>query len=363
MQTQKTTISKTFIWILASFWLLAKLISYKGWIINRMFPLAPISNVFQRVPHEIQVILYCISFLLLLMLLIKPKRHYLLILAIAEISSCLFDQNRWQPWEYQYILMALVCWFYYYSEQEAYFLSIATIAFIYLYSGLHKIHFTFVHYFWKNTILLKFFKLSDAAFYFPYWVKLGYAAALLEALGGLCLLFRIYVKQTAWFLITMHIFILLVIGPWGINYNAIVWGWNIAMILFLYFLCIKVHVVSFSYIKPFFPNCFITILIGVLPILSFFNKWDYYLSCCLYSAKPPTVTIKTKSPPAYFINKKLAFKLAKDSLYTIHIQSWAMKEMGIPPYPEKRVLKKVIDYGVKTFRFKPEEFIWKELNK
>lgn len=363
MQSQKQTISKVFIAILAFFWLLAKLMSYKVWVANRMFVLVPVTKVFHNLPNEIHLALYGISLVLLFLLLFNPKRIYFLFLIISEVLSCLLDQNRWQPWEYQFILMSLVCYCYYYQKQAAYFWCTVIIATIYFYSGLHKVHYTFVHFFWKQTILLKFFKLSNTSTYFPYWVKIGYIAAALEALAGLAILLRFYKKQAAWFLIVMHVFILLVIGPLGINYNKIVWGWNIAMIFFLYWLCIKEPTVRLSYLKPIFPNALIILLMGLLPILSFFNKWDYYLSSCLYSAKPPAITIKTNKPPKYFLTNKISFVKNTDSLCTIHVQTWAMKEMGVPPYPEKRVLQEVVTYAIKEFNFKPNEFVWRELDK
>lgn len=337
--------------------------SYKAWIADRVFALVPVSNVFLKVSTSTHLFLYAISIGVLLLLLLKPQRIYLLLVVIIEFMSCLLDQNRWHPWEYQYILMAVVCWFYYYKKTEAYFLCSFILATIYLYSGLHKINTLYVHYFWKQTILLKFFKLASTANYFPFVVKFGYLTALLEAIAGLALLVNYKVKFAAWFLITMHCFILLVIGPLGINYNHIVWIWNIAMIGFVYVVFIKESPAKSSFLNPIFPNAFIVLLMGLLPILSFFKKWDYYLSSCLYSAKPPTLIIKTKTPPLYFLQNKLAFIKKNDSLYTIHVQTWAMKEMGVPPYPEKRVLLKVKEYAMQQFNFKEEEFVWRELDK
>ncbi len=363
MQIAKQNISKLFIRLLVGFWLIAKLVSYKAWLSNRQFPVVPITEKLENIPNIIHAILYGCSLFLLILILLKPQRKFFLILIAFELLSCFLDQNRWQPWEYQYILMALVCWVYYYNKSQAFFLCSFIIACIYVYSGLHKLNSSYTNFFWKQTILLKFFKIQTNSSNFSLLVKMGYATALLECIAGLGIMLNIFRKISAWLLIIMHVFILLVIGPFGINYNIIVWPWNIAMICFLYVLSLQQKLENFSLFKPIFPNATIFLLVGLLPILSFFNKWDYYLSSCLYSAKPPALTVKTKQPPNYFINNKVAFIKPNDSVYTIHVQTWAMKEMAVPPYPEKRVLEKIKVYCKTTFNFKDEEFYWRELDK
>jgi uncharacterized membrane protein YphA (DoxX/SURF4 family) len=361
MQTTKESIPQSIITPLALFWIVAKLYSYKAWGAERVFALVPVAKFLHLIPYWVHGILYAISILFLFGLLIKPKQYYLLSIAIIEILSCLLDCNRWQPWEYQYILMALVCWNYYYKKEKLTTLILFILGTIYLFSGLHKLSSLYVNYFWANTIIKKIFHLPQQHRFYSLLLQFGYVPVLLEALSGLALLVGYKSKWAARYLIILHCLIIIVLSPIGISYNYVVLPWNMAMICFLYQLVIKQEINKKLAYNLNWLNIFVYVLMGLMPILSFFNRWDYYLSSCLYSAKPPTVTIKTKRPPAYFINKKLAFKKTNDSLYTIYVQSWAIKEMGIPPYPEKRVLKKIIDYSINTFHLKPEEFILKEI--
>ena len=61
----------------------------------------------------------------------------------------------------------------------------------------------------------------------------GLALPIFEILAALGLLFSKSKKLFALLLIGMHIFILIFLSPLGINYNSIVWPWNVLMILYL----------------------------------------------------------------------------------------------------------------------------------
>ena len=61
----------------------------------------------------------------------------------------------------------------------------------------------------------------------------GLALPMFEILAALGLLFAKNKQRYALLLIAMHIFILIFLSPLGINYNSIVWPWNVLMILYL----------------------------------------------------------------------------------------------------------------------------------
>lgn len=60
---------------------------------------------------------------------------------------------------------------------------------------------------------------------------LGLAIPIIEIALGLGLLLAKKKILFAYLIIGMHIFILIFLGPAGINYNSIIWFWNILMII------------------------------------------------------------------------------------------------------------------------------------
>src|ERR1700754_1431778 len=85
------------------FWLLAKVISWRIWTTARLLPGIPFFECFDYVPGVIHTILFAVSISLILLLFLKNSKPYLVSLLGMEIISCLLDQNRLQPWEYQYV--------------------------------------------------------------------------------------------------------------------------------------------------------------------------------------------------------------------------------------------------------------------
>lgn len=68
----------------------------------------------------------------------------------------------------------------------------------------------------------------------------------------------------------MHLMIILLYGPTGMNYNLIIVPWNIAMLLFALVLFNQKEgmVINRNFFKSKF-NLAVCILIGILPMLSF----------------------------------------------------------------------------------------------
>ena len=93
--------------IVCFFWLIAKLMSWKLWLAKRLFPLVPAVK-FLFVSPSIHLILFILSLGFISMLLLFPKLKLLTVIVILlEVASCMLDQNRWQPWEFQYIFIFL----------------------------------------------------------------------------------------------------------------------------------------------------------------------------------------------------------------------------------------------------------------
>ncbi|HVZ97340.1 MAG TPA: hypothetical protein VG847_10720, partial [Chitinophagaceae bacterium] len=126
--------------IISFFWLTGKIISWRLWTTDRLFPLVPPFD-FLRISSPAHLLLFIASLTGLALLFLFPAKKIFQITVIAvEILSCLFDQNRWQPWEYEYIFIITAFIFNPGNDERA----LKTILFIlistYFYSGLGKMN-------------------------------------------------------------------------------------------------------------------------------------------------------------------------------------------------------------------------------
>jgi hypothetical protein len=326
------------------FWLMAKLIGWKVWIKDRQFPLAPVAE-WLNWPPLIQYALFVLSLGLILLLVFKPfNKTFLTALLCVDILSCVADQNRWQPWQYQYLFTVLVCII---NNKEPKKI-IACIAFIiagtYFYSGIGKFNDGYLVLVWNNIFLKKIFKVSEAAYQQNWLHYLGYATALAETLFAIGLFHPKTKKVAALGMIFMHLLILYAIGPLGINYNIVIWPWNILMIALLYFIFIK-NAASPVNIKELWPgiNKIVLIAWGILPALNYLGWWDSYFSSRLYSGGLPLMVICLSDVAEIeelqpYQSKTDNYNLCKGKAM-VNLQNWAMKEMNVPPVPEIRVYK------------------------
>jgi hypothetical protein len=328
------------------FWLLAKFIGWKVWIRDRLFPLSPVAD-FLNWPSVAHYILFVCSVGFIVFLIFNPLNKIILIaLLVAEIFSCVADQNRWQPWEYQYLFTIFICIINFKEPKKI----IGCIAFVmaatYIYSGIGKLNEGYLTLVWENIFLKKIFKLSEVSMQQSLVRYGGYITAVAETIFAVGLFFSKTKKASAYGMIFMHLLILYAIGPLGINYNTVVWPWNILMMLLLYIIFIKNKSLQIN-IQQLWGgwNKIILICWGILPVLNYVGLWDSYLSSRLYSGGLPLMAICLKDTGEIeelhpYLNKNDSYHVCNGEAM-VNIQTWAMKEMNVPPYPEMRVYKKI----------------------
>lgn len=345
---EKNIVVGALVKLTAVFWLIAKIISFKLWLSTRAFPTFPVLESLYAVPSIIHLLLLATSLIALVMLLVRPLSYNVIIIVFAsEIASCILDQNRWQPWEYQYLFTFFILLLN--RKTPAYI--VPAFAFIlcstYFYSGLSKFNPNFIAKIWDRLILKSFFNLPKEFLRNPSLLRLGYALPFIEMICGVALLFKPARRIAAILLVSMHLFNLVLLGPLGLRHNIVVWPWNVGMILFLYILFIKQPLNSFNFSLLFRrQNILVLIFWGVLPLLTLIGKWDYYLSSNLYSANTPVLVMCVNSSAAPY-PKELEPYILKDSrkicsgFGRINFTSWSLKELKVPCYPEIRIYKKI----------------------
>ena len=327
--------------VIAFFWLVTKIWSYKTWITERVYPVIPPLDILKNVPAFVHIILFGFSLLALLMtLFIKENRLLLIFLFSSELLSCALDTVRWQPWEYMYLCFILIVIINFHKPKNIIFLSHLFLVSIYLFSGLHKLSRDFLVATWLNMVLTDFFGLP-MVFILKY--KLFFAGLIIpivEILLAILLLASKSKRKISYLLILMHLAILIFIGPFGLGYNSVVWSWNLAMIFILMIIYVKpIETVSKNILVP---NLYWLLLWFVMPVFSLFGNWYQYFSFNLYSGKGGQMYIcisgDQKELKPYFESKD---NFHCKGTASINLQNWALAEIKSAPIPEIELYKKI----------------------
>lgn len=342
---QSNVDERQLIQIVAFFWAIIKIFSIKLWLSNRSFPLSPVFQFLENIPNYVHILLLVAFFIGIVSILFKTKLLFFTYFIICiEIISCMLDQNRWQPFQYQFILIFLFYTLYHNSKKQFFSFLIFLILSIYFFSGLHKISGSFLNTIWKPTVI-SIFDIKNTVNYPLFIHYLGLFVGFFELLLGIGLFFKNTCKIAAYLLILMHLGIIIILSPVGFNYNIIVIPWNILMIILLFLVFIKSK--SFTQkikLLTYKFNIILFALIGMMPFLRFFGYWDNYLSFNLYSGSTKYLEIciddvkKINHIKNYPIKKG---KICKEN-YAISVLEWSLSEMNTAVYPEKRVYLDVI---------------------
>ena len=310
------------------------LLSARLWVSTREYPLAPPLDLVPPLPYPLDYLLFgLLGVLLVGVLIFRGRLEGTLVVAALALAVVLVlqDQGRLQPWFYQYSFMLAAVGLSslrLLSTEGALNACRLIVAFTYLWSGLQKAHVSFAEnvYPWLIEPLASNLPSAAAS-------ALGhgaYAVPVMETAIGLGLLVRPLRKPAVVGAILMHAFILFTIGPWGHDWNPVVWPWNVAMVVFvsILFWGAPDNPSFLAVVKPGGSvfRAVVLILFAFMPMLNFFGLWDSYLSASLYSG-----------------STEEGFVYATDgsSQVSTRIIDKAMTEVNAPAYPEERVYKKV----------------------
>ncbi len=333
------------------FLILGLIISPKLWVGNRRLPLVPVIDILENVPHSFNYFLFLLLIIFLLFEVLKPNKWSLISTILILFYFILQDQNRLQPWVYIYILFLLpFCFLIFFKNPEnslSNLFKIILIA-IYFWSGIQKINSNFINDGFSH-ILITLFRIQDTET-IKNILPLGYIIPIIEILTAICLLFKILRKYGIALAIITHTFILIYTSPIGINNNYIVAPWNVAMILLVITTFYEEErVLELSNridFKIALVNYLYLLILGLLPLLNFFDKWDDYLSFSLYSEKNKVFYIAISDKyiaqfnhqfDDYFLQLDANIQGGK----VIDVNRWSMKELNVPIYPEERLFKKI----------------------
>lgn len=354
------------------FWIFAKLFSYNLWHTERLFPLIPPFDFLENVPNIIHLSLFYFALAGIALVGIFPKNRMLIgFTLLIEFISCILDQNRWQPWEYQYFLT--FAFFFFYHKNPKQFINYFSFLLIVIYfnSGIHKLNGGFLYKVWEEMILTRLFGFEAHQINNLFIHYAGLSLGVIEFVAALGLLFAKNKKIYALLLVGMHVFILILVGPTGLNYNPIVWPWNVVMMVFILMVFYNSStVISFKNLVSGY-NKVLFVLLGILPFFCFTGLYDNFFSFNLYSGSLKHFLICVdekkvgKEYQPYFSEAK---RLCGTNSVILG-NNWALTEMNIVIYPEERFYKGIMKkwkeqhpnseavFYIYQYPYKPENYV------
>jgi hypothetical protein len=317
------------------------------WLERQFFTPMPIADAFRPLPPPLDLVVL-VALLALLGAALVANRPRPLIFAWVTLFALrtLWDQATWQPFILMYAFflftIAFAAWDGQPRDRDRNSAVLNTSRFIvvaiYIWSGFSKLSFGFVHY-----VLPELLQAAGVALPTELIVRIGLLFPLAEiaiALGLLLPRTRPLCLAAA---IVMHAFVLLAVGPFGQNYNTIVWPWNVAMIAILLVLFRGARDVSPRAIllNRGFPLHLVAVaLFGLLPGFSYLGLWPTYLSFRLYSDQYHWATIsltpavRLKLPPRSRDEVMIGDDYGGYDGH-LNVAYWSEHELGaiIPPEP------------------------------
>lgn len=328
------------------------LITYPLWISTREYPLLPLlHNLY--IPFPADYILFTgMLFVLGIAFFKRIPRVPILSFVFLMLFLAVFDQSRWMPWIYQYVLMfialGLFSWKEIKNEVRVTENTLRIIIFfVYFWSGVHKIN---IYFFTKafevlvSPLLERIPNMLHEPFlYFAYIVPF---IEIFIAIGLLTKKLRTIALLTAFL---MHLVILAILISAGLI--EVIFLWNV---LLLSFACIlffrteeKLPASMLTTIKKSLYAKLVVALLVIIPFLNFFYDIDTFPSFSIYSGNKEAVKELVVSEDVYtkFPEKvKTYAHNTENGLYNVNVNMWTLREIGTFPYPEERIFKNIVSY-------------------
>ena len=324
-------------------------LSWKLWISSRLFPLCPVTDALPALPFPLDYVWFfsLLGLLLSIIFFAQPRGLILVLLALAGLLS-LWDQNRWQPWFYQYCFLLAALGVYAWKAPGARTTKAALnacrliLVSTYFWSGLQKLNANFVKETWPDIARGVLSHLPEGATRFPPLLIL--TIPLLEILIGVGLLIAKFRRASVLLAIATHLFVLILLVISG--ENIVVWPWNIAMSLFVVILFWRDETTGprqILMVKKGFPTL-VLLLFGIMPAFSLLDRWDSYLSAALYSGNTTQAVIYVSPAVMARLPASIHPHIWQSTQpFFLDINRWSYGELKVPVYPEPRIYRKVAD--------------------
>lgn len=333
------------------------LLSFQLWLPRtRSFPIIPAfdSIPISNVAISSFLILGIFIGSLIMRLFLKNNKWLFFVSIIFAVLLIMQDINRLQVWFYQFIIMLILIGG---EKRLGRNVVIGNLQFIliaiYIWSGFNKLGVYYIEdtFPWLMEAMTPLKSFGKIRF-------LAIASALFEITLGIGLLFKITRRWSCYLVLVFHLFILLVLGPFGHNWNQVVWPWNICQIFLVFFLFYKTDFVSLSQLsRPAPVFVVILLLFGLLPAFNIVDKWPDQLSFKMYSgAYSECVLFAPAKDGTCFPDHKAVYtgqSPKASSEFSLILDDWSISELGVTPFVNIRFYKRLGTQYCKCLDYDP----------
>ncbi|MBK9336961.1 MAG: hypothetical protein IPM98_10380 [Lewinellaceae bacterium] len=315
---------------------------------GRTFPLLPLwGPAYLPVDFWLEGVQIAAFLLLTLTIGIFPQKKY----AAHALGGALLwmiaqDLNRLQPWSYFYLLALglLLC-----SSCGAGAVRSLRwlLAAVYAWGGLNKI----TPYFAEDNFpwFCEAFVWTKPLGAFP---ALGYAVAAGELLLAPGLLWGVSRPVFRWLAVGFHLVIIAALSPWGLDWNAVVIPWNIAMAAMVWVLFSKKTPDTDGRVPHpggrtrllFLGKSTLFALAWLMPLFNIVHCWDEPLSWKMYSNTQTEAGFYIENgmpcPDLQVVWEQHAFDAGTQLLF----DDWAFADLHVPAYNSPRTHQRLAQY-------------------
>ncbi len=338
--------------------------TYRLWIPQTVFPQVPAFEILCDAPAWLD--LFCLASLLAgLVMLAIWRSEYLskcgcgFVLATLTVLFSL-DQHRLQPWAYQLWLFAAIwlCCGTCFRLRLMQWLMVS----IYFYSAIGKFDFEFLHTVGQQMLGGMVKLLGQDPVGMPSWLRLTLVSTLplceLAIAGGL--VWRKSRRVAGCFAIGVHLTLIVVLGPFGLNHRLGVLLWNAQFAVQAYLLFVVRRIPNGDQAKceqqgalkskgrvqmGIQACCTALIAIAmIMPITERFGIWDHWPSWALYAPHSSRARVEVAGPTLNRLPAELVALVSKPSpeademlewVY-VPIDVWSLESLDTPIYPQAR---------------------------
>jgi hypothetical protein len=281
----------------------------------------------------------------------RASRFSLLLFAASTLLQIVCDQQRLQPWAYQFVVVVLVlasC-----PPRSAVGLLRLFIVGFYFHSALTKLDYSFLHTLGQQFLATLTGFVGFSIDGWPESTRL--AAAAVFPVGELLVAMGLFFAPTRRFAlycaIALHLALLAILGPWGLDHRPAVLVWNVYFI-FQNLLLFWVPRSPLIFAAPtadaretdFAPWPALALVAAsiVLPCLEPWGLFDLWPSWGLYASSAERVVLQVHRRGQADLSPALADFVETptdpaDPWLTVRLDRWALSALGAPIYPQGRV--------------------------
>jgi hypothetical protein len=329
--------------------------TWRLWTPQHDFPQVPWLGGVDRLPPWCQSLASIAMVVGLLGAVVAPSEsrwtaRSLLLFAAGMLATTLFDQSRLQPWAYQFALAAVVLALA--ERREAIPLLRLLVISFYLHSALTKLDYSFLHTLGQQFLSALCEPLGMAPADWSERTR-EYAAAVFpigELFVAIGLCFGRTRPAALVCAVLLHLLLLLILGPWGLQHRNGVLIWN------LYFIVQDILLFSSNRLwsdalpaeiqvaSPGTSAWFAGTAIGaavMLPFLATSTWFDIWPSWGLYASCAERVHLIVHRATLEQLPEELHRFVespvdADDPWLRVRVDRWALEVLGAPIYPQNR---------------------------